>query len=369
MVRILVEDDPYLRIVPVLLDPKITDEHRRALCDFMAHDEPDFEGWLRQLWQQLPGLYPAQVELVTSQDEFRVKLPGADAAIVENLAFGESEISLAPRLAIVQKFGTLIPNIDVTACAKSGITVDIQRRRVNIAVAEQAFTFIIALARRLGETTGIVDADACKEAGFDPTPYDRRYTTNSNYARISHLKTLNGSIFGAFGMGEIGREVATRAAAFGMKVIYHQRNRMSLLDEHTIGAEYVSREELLQRSDFISLHLPLNAATKGIMDGAALRAMKPGAVLVNIARAQLVDRDALLEVLRSGHLGGYGLDVGYEEPARPDEPLKQFRNVILTPHTAVAGRENGLLDMAEICKKVWRAIVARDEAQSLRRIA
>jgi phosphoglycerate dehydrogenase-like enzyme len=369
MVRILVEDDAYLRIVPVLLDPKITDEHRRALCDFMAHDVPDFEQWLRDLWQQVPGLYPAQVELVMDQDDLRAKLPGADAVILEGLAFGETEIALAPKIAIVQKFGTLIPNIDVVACAKHKIPVNIQKRRVNIAVAEQGFALMIALARRIGETNGKVDAPSLAAAGFDPTPYDRRYTTNSNYSRIPNVKTLYGSTFGAFGMGEIGREVAMRAAAFGMKVIYHQRNRMSTIDEHMIGAEYVSLDELLAKSDFLSMHLPINASTKNIIDRKALAAMKRGAIIINIARAQLIDRDALNDALASGHLGGYGLDVGYEEPALPDEPLKKFKNVILTPHTAIGQRQNGLLDMAEICKKVWRGIIERDETQPLRRSA
>ena len=359
MIRILVEDDPYLRIVPVLLDPNITDEHRRAMCDFMAHDVPDFNQWLRELWQEIPGLYPAHVELAMDQDDLRTKLPDADAVIVEGLRFGEAELALAPKLAIVQKFGTLVPNIDVVACAKRGVPVEIHKRRVNVAVAEHAFALMIALARRLGETNGVVDSEALKAAGFDPTPYDRRYTTNSNYARIPHLKMLSGATFGAFGMGEIGREVASRAAAFGMKVIYHQRNRMSLLDEHMIGAEYVSFDDLLGKSDFISLHLPLNAATKSIINQRALQLLRQGTILVNIARAQLVDRVALMDALASGRLGGYGLDVGYDEPARPDEPLKQFKNVILTPHTAVADRQNGLLDMAEICKKIWRAVSAR----------
>jgi phosphoglycerate dehydrogenase-like enzyme len=369
MLRILVEDDSYLRIVPVLLDPKITEEHRRALSDFMAHDEPDFEGWLHQLWQQVPGLYPARVELVTDQDDLRAKLPDADAVILESLKFGEAELALAPKLSIVQKFGTLVPNIDIVACAKKGVPVKVQKRRVNIAVAEQAFTLMIALARRLCETNGNVDVPALKAAGFDPTPYDRRYTTNSNYARIPQLKVLNGAVFGALGMGEIGREVAIRAAAFGMKVIYHQRNRMSIADEHMIGAEYVSLDRLLRESDFLSLHLPLNDATKGIIGKAEFQAMKRGAIVINIARAQLIDREALTEALSSGHLGGYGLDVGYEEPARPDEPLKQFRNVILTPHTAVAERQNGLLDMAEICKNIWHAVVERGKVQPLSRSA
>ena len=359
MIRVLVEDDPYLRIVPVLLDSRITAEHRSALSDFMAHDIPDFESWLHKFQSEIPGLYPAQIDLVKDQADLQAKLPGAKAVIIEALPFGEKEITLGKDLAIVHKFGTLSANIDIAACARHNLPVRIQKRRVNVAVAEQAFTLMIALARRLCETNGIVDSASLDAAGFNSRPYDRRYTTNSNYGRIPNIKVLYGSTFGALGMGEIGREVAARAASFGMKVIYHQRNRMSLIDEAMYNAEYVSFDELLQQSEFLSIHLPLNDGTRGIIDRSALQKLKTGAIVVNIARAQLIDREALNQALESGKLGGYGLDVGYEEPGRADEPLKKFKNVILTPHTAVAQRDLGLIDMAEICKRIWSAVAEK----------
>lgn len=359
MFRILVEDDPYLRIIPVMLDPHASSDHRNAIIDFVGYDIPDFEGWCRQLHEKLPALYPADIKLVSTQEELRAELPNADGVIVEALGIGEEELACAPKLAVVHKFGTLIPKIDVAACERRGVVVEVQPRRVNVAVAEQAFCLMIALAKRLCETAGIVEEKALREAGFDPTPYDRRYTTNSNFARISGLKTLYGSTLGALGLGEIGRNVARRAAAFGMDVIYYQRNRMSEAEEKDIGATYVPFEELLARSDFISIHLPLNAETQGIIDRKALQAVKPGVVIANIARARLIEREALMEALDSGRIGAYGLDVGYDEPAQPGEPLLNYPNVILTPHTAVAGRENGLLDMEDIFTRMSRAITAK----------
>lgn len=359
MVRILVEDDPYLRIVPVILDPGAAAEHRKAIADFMAHDVPDFDGWCRTVRDDNPHLYPAEIKLVGTQEELRAEIADADGVIVEALAIGESELANAKRLAVVQKFGTLMPHIDLAACGRHGIPVEIQPRRVNVAVAEHAFCLMIALAKRLCETAGVVEAQALRVAGFDPTPYDRRHTTNSNFARIGGLKTLNGSVFGALGLGEIGRNVARRAAAFGMDVLYYQRNRMSEADERDVGATYVPLDELLARSDFISLHLPLNASTEGILDRKALQSVKPGVTLVNIARARLIDREALMEALDSGRVGGYGLDVGYDEPAEPGEPLLKYKNVILTPHTAVADRENGLRDMADIFAKMSRALAVK----------
>lgn len=359
MNRILVEDDDYLRIVPTILDPEAPEERCSAIADFVRHDLPDFAGWCRDLRVTIPNLCPATVEFARNQDELRAKLPLADGVIVESLRIGEAELALAPRLAAVVKFGALVSNIDIAACKKHGVPVAIHPRRVNIAVAEHAFTLMIALAKRLCETARLVDDTALRKAGFDPTPYDRRYTTNSNFGRIPGLRTLNGSTLGVIGMGEIGRNVAGRAAAFGMRVIYHQRHRMNALEERDYGAEYASLEELLQRSDFLSLHLPLSETTAGILDRRALDRVKRGAILVNVSRARLVDREALLAALDSGRLGGCGLDVGYEEPARPDEPLLKYKNVILTPHLAVAGRANGLLDMADVFTKLNRAIATK----------
>lgn len=361
MIRILVEDDPYLRMVPAILDPEASEDHRKAIADFISHDISDFTGWCLRVRQMAPGIFPAKIEFASSQDDFRAKLAAADGVIIEKLTVGESELALAPRLAGIVKFGTLISNIDTAACSRRGIPFASQARRVNIAVAEHAFALMIALAKRLCETAGIVEETALRDAGFTPVPYDRRYTTNSNFGRIPRLKTMNGSVFGAIGMGEVGRSVARFASAFGMTVLYHQRHRMTAAEEAEHSAQFVRLEELLARSDFISLHLPLNSTTQGIIDRTVLQLVKPGAILVNVARAQLVDREALLDSLRSGRLGGYGLDVGYDEPAKPGEPLLRFNNVILTPHTAVAGRENGLLDIADVFGKLSRAITLKQK--------
>jgi phosphoglycerate dehydrogenase-like enzyme len=359
MVCILVEDDPYLRLVPVILDPDVAPERVRAIADFMAHDIADFGAWCRDLREQVPVLYPAKIVMVADQTALRTAIPDADAAIIEALGFGAEEAAAAKRCAIVQKFGTILSNIDGAACARAGIGVAVQRRRVNIAVAEHAFALMLALAKRLCETAGLVEERALREAGFDPTSYDRRFTTNSNFARIPGLKTLNGSVFGALGAGEIGRELARRAAAFGMEVIYHQRTPLSTGEESEIGARYVSLPQLLERSDVIALNLPLNDSTKGILDRAALAKTKNRVIIVNTARAALIDRAALIKALDSGRLGGYGLDVGYKEPAEHGEPLLRYPNVILTPHTAIASRENGLADLRDMFLTLARALAAR----------
>ncbi|MBV8536070.1 MAG: hypothetical protein JO128_10785, partial [Alphaproteobacteria bacterium] len=183
----------------------------------------------------------------------------------------------------------------------------------------------------------------------------------SNYGRIPGLKTLQGSTLGLVGLGEIGRELARRAQAFEMHILYFQRRPVSAADEAALGARYVGLSQLMEQSDVISLQLPLNDSTTGIIDGAALARMKPGAILVDVARAALVDRAALYAALESGRLGGFGIDAGYEEPAKPDEKLLTYPNVVYMPHTAVAARQNALADVEEMCLKLWRAISKKSE--------
>lgn len=357
MPRIVIERDPALRVAAAVLDPSGPEERRRAYADFLAHDEPDFAGWCHRLHARIPGLYPAQVIEVEDSAALHKALPGADAVIVESLAIGEEELTAAGKpLAFVQKFGGRTTNIDVAACEKRGIPVLTQKRRVNIAVAEHGIALMIALAKRLNVLNGLVTDAGLREAGFRPDPFDRRYTVNSNFARVPGLKTLYGSTLGALGLGEVGADVASRARAFGMTVLYHQRRQLPAADEAALGVTYATRDELLRRSDFISLHLPLNNETRGFIDRRAFAQMKPGAVLINIARSELVDYNDLLEALRQKRLGGFGLDTGYKEPAPEDEPLRGFSEVLLTPHTAPAGRENVLRDMEEMCLKMWDAL-------------
>ncbi len=360
MIRILVESDHYLKIVPVMLDPKTPEDHARAVADFFAHDM-DFPAWCEAFRARIPGLYPAHVEFASDQAEFDAKLADADLAIVESFAVERQAIAKTDRLVAVQKFGAVATGIDAEACAEKLIAVLTLRRMVNIAVAEQAFALMIALAKRIGEFDGVVTEESLRQAGFGFRPYDRRYTGGSNYARIPDLRTLYGSTIGIVGLGEVGRELAVRANAFGMSVAYFQRHRLSPLDEMALGARYLSLHDVMANSDYIVVQLPLNDSTRGIVDRAALAALKPGTILINAARAALVEREALVEALDSGRLGGLGMDVGYSEPWAPDDPLLRFAkgNVILMPHTAIAHRRNGLNDLSAMCLNLWNATFDR----------
>jgi phosphoglycerate dehydrogenase-like enzyme len=356
--HILVEDDHFLKILPVILDPKVQDEHRRAVADFFAHDIPDFFGWCEKFRAEIPGLYPAEVEFAADQPGFEDKLAGADAVIVESLMLDRASVAKLKPLAVVHKFGAITSNIDMLACEERRISVFKVARRGNVAVAEQAFALMIALAKGIGRYNGVVTAEDLAEMGHAVRPYDRRYTGGSNYARIAGLRSLQGATLGLIGLGEVGREVAKRAAAFGMILLYHQRNRISPPEELGIGARFSALEDLMAQSDYILVQLPLNDSTRGIIGKKALEGVKPGAMLINVARADLVERAALMEALDLGRLAGVAMDVGYSEPWTPDDPLLQYTDgrVIAMPHTAVGDRRIGLADLAEMCRNIWRVL-------------
>jgi phosphoglycerate dehydrogenase-like enzyme len=358
MMRILVESDHFLKILPVILDPKTPEEHKRAVADFFAHDIPDFGAWCESFRAEIPGLYPAKVDFAADQAELDSKLPEADAIIIESLVLGRDAVAKLKPLAIVHKFGAIASNIDMDACDEGRITVFQAARAGNVAVAEQAFALMIALAKGIGRYDGVVTADDLAAKGHAIRSYDRRYTGGSNYARIPGLRSLKGATLGIVGLGEVGREVAKRAAAFGMILLYHQRKQIPPADELSLGARFAGLEELMAQSDYILVQLPLNDSTRGIIGKTALRAVKPGAMLINTARADLVDRDALIESLDTGRLAGVGMDVGYSEPWAADDPLLKYKDgrVISMPHTAVGDRKVGLQDLAEMCRNIWRVL-------------
>ena len=141
-----------------------------------------------------------------------------------------------------------------------------------------------------------------------------------------------------------------------MRVIYFQRTPLSAAEEARFGATYAPIDTLLAESDWVSIQLPETKATRNFIDRDKLAKMKPGAVLINVSRAGIVDRAALIDALKSGHLGGFALDPLYEEPGRADDELLQFDNVMLTPHTAAQPRFNALNDFRDLLAGLAKAL-------------
>jgi phosphoglycerate dehydrogenase-like enzyme len=355
---IVVEDDPFTRLIPIVLDPDSPDERRAAFADFMAHDEPDFDGWLKRVRAGAAGLHPAEVRMVTSQDEMRGGLKEACALVVESLQVGSDDLAAAPNLKVVQKFGTGLRNIDTAACAARGLRVLTIRRRANISCAEHAFALMLTLARKLETVSGLVTPERARAAGRQLRPFDRRYTPGGNYPRVGGTRALNGATIGIIGLGEIGREIALRAAAFGMRVLYHQRSRAADAEELELKATHVPLATLLAQSDWILPQVPTSPGTRDLLGAAELALIKTGACIVNVANAPIINREVLLEALRAGRLGGVALDVHYQEPVDDDDPLLGFDNVVMTPRMAGSPRHNGLNDFEELITTLAREVEA-----------
>lgn len=353
---VLVEDDVAIRPLQVLLDPDCEPERQAAFSAFMHHDIPDFMAWCEHRRMALPAAFPARVVPVATESDLAARISDAACLVVEDMRVGRDLIARAPSLKLLVKFGTALDGIDLEACRARGIEVHAQRRRTNIAVAEHSVALMLALAKKLNIVGGSVTPAVLEALGHPPARFDRKHTANSNWGRFSGLVTLHGATLGLLGIGEIGGEVARMASGFGMKTLYWKRTPLPRADERDLRVEFADLDDLLARSDIVSVHLPSNKQTHGLIDAEKLRRMRPGALLVNTARAEIVDRDALLDALRTNHLGGAGFDVMWEEPAREDDPLLQCTTLLATPHLAGGARFNGMHDILDIAQKIDAAL-------------
>jgi glyoxylate reductase len=230
-------------------------------------------------------------------------------------------LAACPRLRVVANVAVGFDNIDVAAATRAGVAVTNTPRVLTDATADLAFTLLLSTARRVPE------GDAFLRAG--------KYT----HWRVKQEQMgvdVFGATLGLFGLGQIGRAVARRARGFDMTVLYHDVQRLPAEDERELGVTYVEFEELLARSDFVSVHSPLTDTTRHRFDAAAFAAMKPSAMLINTARGPIVDEAALAAALRDGVIAGAGLDVFEREPEVDAQLLQLRERVVLLPHLGSA---------------------------------
>jgi D-3-phosphoglycerate dehydrogenase len=259
--------------------------------------------------------------------DLATRLRDAEALIVRGTAVDSALLAIAPKLRMVCRHGVGYDLVDVPAMTQRGVLVMITPEANAASVAEHALMLMLAVARQ------VLPVDAGVRRG------EWRVQGQSRTFELGGRRVL------VLGFGRIGTRVARLCAAFGMKVMVHD----PFMPAGTIrGAGYEvvkDRNAGLAAADIVTLHLPASDATRGMVDAAFLTAMKPGAVLVNTARGTLLDEAALEAALRSGHLGGAGLDVLRVEPMVAPVPLLALENLVVTPHVAASTAE-GLQRMA-----------------------
>jgi len=240
-----------------------------------------------------------------------------DAVIIRSSVRVDAELlAVASRLKVIGRAGMGLDNVDIDAASLRGVIVMNTPGANTIATAEHAVAMLLALCRHVPQADSSV--------------------RNGEWARSQFLGVqLYRKTLGVVGLGRIGAQVARRTQAFGMTVIAFDPY---ISDDvaRELNVTLVDLDELLARSDFITLHTALTSETRYMIDAQAIARMKPGVRLVNCARGGLVDEMALADALRSGHIAGAALDVFVNEPLSSDSPLRDLPNVVLTPHIAAS---------------------------------
>jgi D-3-phosphoglycerate dehydrogenase len=282
-----------------------------------------------------PGMSPAELCDVIG--------PYEGVVIRSGTRITEAAITAAQRLRVIGRAGIGVDNIDVAAATRRGIVVMNTPGGNNVTTAEHAISLMLALARNIPQATASLKRGEWKRTQFVG-------------AEICN-KTL-----GVVGMGNIGSIVAERARGLRMRVIAFDPF-VTTETAAKIGVELVTLEELFARSDFVTIHTPLTAETRRLVDAKALAKMRRGVRLINCARGEIVVEEDLAAAIRSGHVAGAALDVFAEEPPGPDNPLLALDRVICTPHLG-AQTDEAQLNVAIAVAEQVAAFLIRGEVQN-----
>ncbi len=273
------------------------------------------------------SLTPPDFELVVADigtPEFYEAAPTVEFYLGLARQMGGEFFRSATKLRLVQLLSAGYDHVDIEAARKAKVPVSNNGGANAIAVAEHTIMLMLAVYKRIVRFHN--DVVAGKWRAGNPSD--------------SRVYELAGKTLGIVGLGNIGKKVARRAAAFDMKIQYYDIVRLNEDQEDALGARFALFEELLRSSDVLSLHVPLTDGTRRMMGAREFALMKPGAILVNTCRGPVVDEDALHRALTQKQIAGAGLDVFVEEPPKPNHPLFALPNVTLSPHSAGPTWEN-----------------------------
>jgi D-3-phosphoglycerate dehydrogenase len=274
-----------------------------------------------------------------SRDELAGILPDYDALIVRSQVQVDADlIAAGTRLVVIGRAGVGVDNVDLDAATRAGITVVNAPTGNTIAAAEHTLALLYGLARR------IAPADASIRRG------------EWRRAEFTGLE-LRGRTLGIVGIGKIGQAIAVRARAMEM-IVLGVDPYVTAEQAANHGVELVSMDRLLSQADVVTVHVPLTRATRGLIGRSAIARLKPGAIILNVARGGIVDETAVAEALVSGHLGGAGIDVFEHEPPT-DSPLMTAPNTLLTPHLGASTAEAQVLVAEEVAAQVLDVLDGR----------
>jgi D-3-phosphoglycerate dehydrogenase / 2-oxoglutarate reductase len=315
---------------------------RKAHTPRILITEPIAQEGIDLLRYELPEAH-IDVRLDLSPEHLRALIGSYTALIIRSQTRVTSELlAEAARLHVIGRAGSGLDNIDLDAAIRHGVLVVNAPRGSAIAVAEHTMALLLALARH------IPAANSSTKAG--------RWEKSRLLGIELHQKVL-----GIIGLGKIGKEVAQRAQAFGMRVIASDPF-VTATQAQQVGVTLRSKDEVLQRADFVTLHATLTndeRGTRRLLGFRELRLLKPGAYLVNCARGNLIDEEALLAVLTEGRLAGMALDVFSQEPIGDDSVLRQLlahERVIATPHLGASTAEAQVRVATEVARNIISAL-------------
>lgn len=354
-VVLFAEEDTLFRLMETALNRTLSPKAEKALHYFFGENISKPVDYLKSLQSSL-GL-PADIKGVVCEQEEKLQefLKDADFLVVERpLITREMLKQCRDRLKLVQKFGSDYKEIDIVAAKEMGIPVAKLLRVSTISVAEHVILLILSLARNIvkAHQAAVARRDA-KDGSKSEGPPKALF----NWGRVPNIQRISGKTLGLIGFGENGQQVAWRVHALGMKINYYKRNRVEKSIEKKVDAQYVpTLFELMERSDFVSVHVPYGPPTEKMITYEVLSHMKPSAYFINTSRGGLVDENGLYRILSERKITAAALDVYRWEPVPTDSPLLGLDNIVWSTHNAGGAPEFMLEETRDVLQNIGRVL-------------
>ena len=349
------EEDTLFRLMETALNQAVSSQAEKALRYFFGEDIRKPVDYLKDLCSSL-GL-PAEIKGVVCEEEGRLeeRLKDADFLVVERASITRDLLSKCRgRLKLVQKFGTDYREIDTAAAKEMGIPVAKLLRVSTISVAEHVILLILSLARNIVKAH---ETALARRHARDGSKSEGPPKVLFNWGRVPNIQLIYGKTLGLIGFGENGQQVAWRAHALGMKITYYQRNRVDREIEKKVNARYMSTLfELMEGSDFVSVHVPYGPQTEKMISYEALSHMKPTSYFINISRGGVVDEDGLYRILTEKKITAAALDVYRWEPVPADSRLLGLDTILWSTHNAGGAPEFMLEESRAVLQNIARVL-------------